>query len=70
MDSVYMVMIREYHDNHWDITPRHHIDLHLYKTDRTMLHKKGFRLCAWLDYEDEENSEDEANSMDETNNMY
>ena len=69
MGSVYMIMTTEYHDNYWDIIPRHLVELHLYKTDCTMLHKKGFKLCAWLDHDDEENSEDEENSMDEKNNI-
>ena len=42
MGSICMLMSTEYHDNHWDIIPRHPIDLELYKGDKMSLHKKRF----------------------------
>ena len=56
-------MSTEYHSNHWDIIPRCINDLDLYKNDRPALHKKGFKLVAKVEYEDDDISEDERNNV-------
>ena len=43
MGSICMLISTEYHSNHWDIVPKHPVDLVIYKTNRRGVHK-GFRL--------------------------
>ena len=57
MGSICMLMSTEYHNNHWDIIPRHMTDLELYKKDRMSLHKKGFKLAQSI-YDKDENSDE------------
>ena len=40
MGSICMLTSTQYHNNHWDIIPRHPADIELYYQDRMGLHKK------------------------------
>ena len=65
MGSICMLMLTEYHSNHWDIIPRYLNNLELCKNDLPSLHKKRFKLSATHNYDGEDGNDD-----DETNSLY